>query len=173
MIIGFIGDMGSGKTLSMVRIAYILYKKYNYDVYSNIVLNFPFKLLTLDDIIEYSNNDKSFNNSVFLIDEAHIFIDSRSSGSRRNLIISYFILQTRKKNVWLLYTTQYLHQVDKRLRGSTNVFTECYFKSVNDKSFVLNVYNIVASFKTITKYNTFNAIPFYDLYNTYEVVRPL
>jgi thymidine kinase len=105
MIVGFIGDMGSGKTLSMVRLAYSLHLK-GYTIYSNFKLFFPFEYFTLQDILSYAENSQNFTNTVFLIDEAHIFMDSRRSASARNLALSYFILQTRKQNVWLFFTTQ-------------------------------------------------------------------
>lgn len=177
MIIGFIGDMGSGKTLSMVRIAYSLYMK-GYTIYSNFHLNFPFEYFTLRDILQYAENSQNFTNTVFLIDEAHIFMDSRRSGSAKNLALSYFTLQTRKQNVWLFFTTQYYHQVEKRLRASTNAFVECSFKSFTDnyriqQNVCLNIWNIIKSNKITVKKFVFNANPFFPLYDTNEVVRPI
>lgn len=169
--------MGSGKTLSMVRLAYSLYLK-GYTIYSNFHLNFPFEYFTLHDIMNYAENSTNFVNTVFLIDEAHIFVDARRSSSSRNLAISYFILQTRKQNVWLFFTTQYYHQVEKRLRASTNAFVECSFKSYTDgfglqANVCLNMWNIVKSNKIIVKKFVFSANSFFDLYDTNEVIRPI
>ena len=177
MIVGFIGDMGSGKTLSMVRLAYSLHLK-GYTIYSNFKLFFPFEYFTLQDILSYAENSQNFTNTVFLIDEAHIFMDSRRSASARNLALSYFILQTRKQNVWLFFTTQYYHQVEKRLRASTNAFVECSFKSFTNNysqqsNVCLNMWNIVKSNKITVKKFVFNANPFFQLYDTNEVIRPI
>lgn len=172
MIYGFIGDIGQGKTLSMVRTAYSLFKQ-GHKIYSNIKLNFKFEYFTINDIIKYAENDKTFKNAVFLIDEAHIFIDSRNSMTKKNLIISYFILQTRKKDVTLLYTTQYFHQIDKRLRASTNAIIECYFKKYNNIPICLNIINIIKSNNIIIKKDIFNPIPYFKLYDTLEVVKPI
>jgi GTPase SAR1 family protein len=177
VIIGFIGDMGSGKTLSMVRLAYSLYLK-GYTVYSNFHLKFPFEYFTLRDILEYAENSHNFTNTVFLIDEAHIFMDSRRASSKSNLAMSYFTLQTRKQNVWLFFTTQYYHQVEKRLRASTNAFVECSFKSFTDnyglqQNVSLNMWNVIKSNKITVKKFVFNATPFFNLYDTNEVVRPI
>jgi len=177
MIIGFIGDMGSGKTLSMVRLAYSLHNK-GYKIYSNFSLKFPFEYFTLPDIMNFAEGDVNFTNTVFLIDEAHIFIDARRSASAKNLALSYFILQTRKQNVWLFFTTQYYHQVDKRLRASTNAFVESNFKSYTNSlghqdNKCLNTWNIVKSNKIITKKFIFNANPFFNLYDTNEIIRPI
>ena len=143
MIIGYIGRMGSGKTLSMVRNAYRYYKA-GYTIYSNINLKFPHKPYTLQELIDYANNNVTLKKSVILIDEAHIFLDSRNSGSKRNRVISYFLLQTRKKGCHLYYTTQRFHQIDKRLRDNSDVLIQC--KTKTDKygqKYTMNDINIM------------------------------
>jgi hypothetical protein len=173
MIIGYVGDMGSGKTLSMVKMAYMLHLK-GYTIYSNIKMKFPFQYFNLDDILSYAENDTNFVNTVFLVDEAHIFMDSRASMTKRNLILSYFILQTRKKNVWLFFTTQYYHQIDKRLRASSNAIVECSSKVLDDgRMYALNKFNIVKNQKIIEKSFVFHANKYFTLYDTNEVVRPI
>jgi len=173
MIIGYVGDMGSGKTLSMIKMAYMLHLK-GYSIYSNIKLNFPFQYFSLDEILSYAENDTNFVNTVFLVDEAHIFMDSRSSMTKRNMILSYFILQTRKKNVWLFFTTQYYHQIDKRLRASSNAIVECSSKVLDDgRMYALNKFNIVKNQKIIEKSFVFHANKYFNLYDTNEVVRPI
>jgi hypothetical protein len=71
MIIGFIGQRGSGKTLTMVKEAY---KKYldGYTIYSNIVLNFPYKPYNIDVLLDFAEKGRYFGNTVFIIDEIHI-----------------------------------------------------------------------------------------------------
>lgn len=173
MILGFVGDMGSGKTLSMVRFAYSLYTK-GYQVYSNMKLNFPFQYFSLQDILSYAENEQNFINTVFLVDEAHIFMDSRGSMTKRNLILSYFVLQTRKRNVWLFFTTQYYHQIDKRLRASSNAIVECSSKVLDDsRMFILNTFNIMKSHKVVTKSFAFLGNKYFGLYDTNEVVKPV
>jgi len=116
-VIGIIGDIGSGKTLFMTYIAYILYNK-GWRVYANYKLNFPYtsiiSLKTLDNL-EGKNN-------MILLDEAWITADSRKSGSYLNLALSKIVLQSRKKSAELLYTTQYANQVDIRIRQITHVY---------------------------------------------------
>lgn len=172
MIVGFIGDIGQGKTCSMVAYAYAMHKK-GYEIYANFRLNFPFRYLTLADILRYYEEETAFKNTIFLIDEIHMLIDSRTAMTRRNMIISYFILQTRKKGVILMWTSQHYHQVEKRLRASTDAFVECYHKSKSGQSFVLNIFNIVKTNRIITKKIMFNPVPIYDLYNTYEIIKPI
>jgi cytidylate kinase len=177
MIIGFIGDMGSGKTLSMIAWASELYFK-GFKIYSNLIIKgIPYTQLTLSDLIKYADSDQQMDNIVILLDEAQIFIDSRGSMQKRNQIIGYFITQTRKRNCWLFFTTQQYHQVDKRLRANTNAFAECSFKEVhlNDKIvyLCLNKFQIIKQNKIITKPIIFNAEPYFKYYDTRQVIKPI
>jgi len=53
--------------------------------------------------------------------------------TKKNKIISYFITQSRKRNLVLLYTTQQSHQIDKRLRSNTDYFIKCENLTPNAK----------------------------------------
>lgn len=163
--------MGSGKTLSMVKLATSFYLR-GYKVFSNFNLSFPFESYTLQDLINYSNDDTNFNKSVILLDEAHIFLDSRSSVSNKNKVISYFLLQTRKKGCHLFYTTQRYHQVDKRLRDNTDILTQCTTKTLsNGDKYTLNYYEVekngvVRNYKKIYKHTN----KLYSLYDTNQII---
>lgn len=124
MIEVFLGTVGSGKTLSMVYEGYKYYRR-GLKIYANFKLNFPYEPLTYKRLNEMIQNKEQLQDAVLLLDEIHIAIDSRNSMSKKNKIISYFILQTRKRNVRLLYTTQHLHQVDRRLRDTTDILVMC------------------------------------------------
>lgn len=169
MIVGFIGNMGGGKTLSMVKYAYEKYLS-GFTIYSNIHLDFPHKKLDLELILDYANEDKQFPKSVFLIDEAHIYLEARRSASKRNIVITYFILQTRKKDILLLYTTQNFYQVEKRLREQTDVRISCYTKKVKGRMMTLNKMEVLKMEGTQRHSSIFCSEDYYHLYNTYEVV---
>jgi AAA+ superfamily predicted ATPase len=133
MIIGFFGNVRQGKTLSAVRELYKLYQK-GYKIYSNTHLNFPYIPLTLDFILDIIEKDLELpDDSVFFIDEIYMFgLDSRSSMTRRNRAVTYFLLQTGKMNgknsdwgLILIFTAQYPDQIDKRLRHVMDVGVEC------------------------------------------------
>jgi len=62
---------------------------------------------------------------VILLDEVHILLDSRGSMKKENKVVSFWLNQTRKMGVKLYYTTQHLHQIDKRLRSGTDFFIFC------------------------------------------------
>jgi hypothetical protein len=134
MIRIYIGLLGSGKTLSMVR-DMINDKKKGKKIITNLVTNFESTTLSKEFFKDFSK-DKTGElfNCTLAIDELHIFLDSRRSTSKRNTAISYFILQTRKRGVTLRGTSQFFSQVEIRLRNVTDYLTECrsYIKKGKD-----------------------------------------
>lgn len=178
MIIGFIGDMGSGKTLSMIAWTIELYNQ-GFKIFANLDImgGIKYEPLSLAELIRYSDSEENFDNCVFLIDEAQMFMDSRGSMSKRNQIIGYFVTQTRKRNCWLFFTTQQYHQVDKRLRANTNAFAECHFKEL--ETLEGKQYRCMNNFQVL-KFNRikkipiiFNPEPYFKYYNTNQVIRPI
>lgn len=129
MIIGFIGQRNSGKTLSMTIEAYKKYKQ-GYKIYSNYHLNFSYTPYTVDDLMSFAESGMYFNDSIFLCDELHIYFDSRSSGKARNRIFSYWLNMSSKGNFDIYYTTQFARQVEIRLRLNTEIVVECMCRSV-------------------------------------------
>lgn len=166
--------MGSGKTLSMIRQAYYYWKQ-GYKIYANIHLKgIPYHTLKLKDILLMASKNIEHEKSCFLLDEAHIFIDARTSAMKRNRIISYWLLQTRKKSISLLYTTQYSHQIDKRLRSATSLMIECHSKIYNGEHMTLNkCYKFMSNGTIMVKNISFKSKDFYKYYDTREIVIPL
>lgn len=128
MIIVFIGSRNSGKTLSM---SIELYKKYQqgYKIYSNYHLNFPHTEITVDDILAFAEAGMYFGNSIFAIDEAHIWFDSYSKG-KRNMIFSYFLNQSSKNDIDVYLTTQFSRQIFIRIRLNTEIVVESSCKVI-------------------------------------------
>ena len=114
--------MRSGKTLAMTIEAYRESRK-GRTVYSNYGLSFPH--LDMDDQMvgeaTKHNRTTEFDGSVTAIDEIHVYMDSRNSSSKKNRLLSYFVTQSGKLDTLLLWTSQYLSQVDKRLRLNTQI----------------------------------------------------
>lgn len=110
----YTGAKGKGKTLSMVKDMY----KYSYrgwEIYTNIGVNFAHNELT-EEHIKNLNRSAGLKNCVIAIDEIQIFFDSRLSQKKENKNFSNFVQQIRKRNIKLLFTTQYISTVDKRIR---------------------------------------------------------
>lgn len=173
MIIAYVGRRGSGKTLSMIRQAYVDYKK-GRKIYSNMVgLNFPFEKLTKDALMSFMNEDNKLSNCVILIDEIHMIMDSRLSMSHRNLLLSYLTLQTRKRDVDMYYTTQTWGQVDRRMRQQTDLVVQCNTlkKKVNGVEYVY-VRNILVDPYILDEPNNFYFLgnKYFGLYDTNEII---
>lgn len=181
MIIGYFGNVRQGKTLSAVRELYKLYLR-GYKIYSNTHLNFPYKPLTLDYVLDIVENDLDIeDNAVFFIDEIYIWADSRISGSKRNRIISYFLLQTGKlgKNtdfgLLLMFTSQYPDQIDKRLKHVMDIAVQC------EKFIIKKVVKVFVqkttcfrgekSFQYVSKF--FGTRELYKLYDTRKKIRAI
>lgn len=171
MISGFIGKMGSGKTLSMTR-ELLKYYVQGFKIYSNYDLIIPHEKVDFDTLIIWANEQTNLSNVVIALDEIHILLDSRSGMSSKSILMTFWLNQTRKMKVKLLYTTQYLHQIDKRLRSGTNFFVFCngvklFNKSLNKRFFVC--YNEVSDGDR-NKREVFIGNPFFKYYDTDEII---
>lgn len=125
MIIGFEGGLGSGKTVGMVR-----YIKQDYDDGVPIMSNMPlydieYQPLIMENLLNDEKGDCELYDVTICIDEITVYADCRLSTTKGNRIFSYFVLQTRKKNVDLYYTTQDFDMVDLRLYNHTHIQVIC------------------------------------------------
>jgi len=176
MIIGIEGGLGSGKTLMMTR---YLIKDFlaGHTIYSNFHLNeIKYKLIDVMKILEDSTKGAALQDVSIGIDEITIFADCRSSMRKMNKVFSYFILQTRKRNVTLYYTTQDVSMVDIRLRRHTDIYV-CAdkVKDKNDKYIDdIRKYTIFDNRDKITRIYTqyLDISKYYKFYNTNEVILP-
>jgi hypothetical protein len=173
MIIGYIGTRGRGKTLSCVREAYEHYKN-GYTIYSNISLDKryfkTYEKISHKDIMGWVEGDVQFKKAFFILDEVHVYLDSRMGMSKKNVIFTYFILQTRKRNVRIGYTTQFFDQVDKRLRQPTEVIISC--QNFKDGKDVFQSNEIMEKETGRRFIDNFKANQYFGYYNTDEIVNP-
>lgn len=175
------GGIGSGKTVSLIRDLYPLRKT---QILTNIGLNKKvfktYKMITLEDIKNYRNWE--YNNMTVVLDELHTLLDSRKSFTDINIILSYWFLQSRKRNVNILGTTQFIHQIEKRVRNNIDYLINCscykkYNKNsqyVDEKGIPTNFYvyqNLYNHSKNkYTRKDLFFANEYFYLYDTYEIV---
>lgn len=177
MIIGIEGGLGSGKTLLMTR---YLYKDWRagHKIYTNYKLKgIDHEIIDLTQVLDMHKNAFDLTNCSLGIDEITVFADCRKSGSKLNRVISYFILQSRKRNVDIYFTTQNLGMIDLRLVNYMDVQIIC--EKVRDKE--------GKSIDGVAKYRIFdlrdaNSITierfvldiskYYQFYDTNEVILP-
>jgi len=131
-IFGIEGGIGSGKTMTLVKYGLDdLYK--GKKLFSNVKLNVDKKynkMITyldkdkIKDIFEHIKSGKfDMRNATVLLQEAHNYMDSRTSLTVKNRTLTYWILQSRHTGAGscdIIYDTQELGQIDKRLRNNTD-----------------------------------------------------
>lgn len=121
LVVGIKGLKAGGKTLVLTWLLfreYLLGKK----IYTNYRVFFPHELIDVQKMVTLNIE---MQNAVIGIDELHMICDSRRSGKKQNILMTYFILQSRHRSVNFYYTTQFGGQIDKRIRDNTDVNMVC------------------------------------------------
>lgn len=161
MIIGLMGKMGAGKTLTQSILTRYYAQKTNSPYWSNYSLDGSKRIKSLKDIWKIENG-------IIAWDEIWLTIDARMY--KDNVGITRWINQLRKKSLMLLYTTQHIRQVELRLRNATDVLICCdKMKNKDIKLTFIDWQYRRMGRRMIMK----NPKKYYSLYNTYEVLEPV
>jgi hypothetical protein len=178
MIIGIQGGLGSGKTILMTRYLYKDWKKAKEIFASYGLKEIKFTPIDMSKILEMHANEFNMRDCTIGIDEITVFADCRRSGSKMNRLISYFILQSRKRNVDIYFTTQNLAMIDFRLIDYMDFQIEC--KKVKDTKghevegyAQYTVFDLRDMQDIKVKQFMLDIRPYYRYYDTNEVVLPL
>jgi len=164
MLIGISGNIRSGKTLIATILGYILIK-FGDVVYSNYWTKFSILKSPLD-LINF-NIDKGD----LILDEIHTMIDSRLN-SQAGRYISYFITQSGKREINIIYTTQSFMMVDKRLRELTHIKILCHNYKTKFKYQIFKLQDDGINYKYIRSLYLSHekAKLYFDLYDTKEII---
>lgn len=172
-----IGRQGSGKTAFITK---LLVDNYTSDkrVYSNYSLfGIDYQKITFDnkknknaiDILKViSENPDYFNNSIMLLDEIHIYFDSRDFMRQNNRIIQNFFSQLRKRNILLLATTQYILHLDVRIRRQALAVFQ--MTNLKDGIFKVDVHEIDGYFTSFIRSELVNLNNYFKYYDTNELI---
>lgn len=171
-----IGKQGSGKTCFITKLLYT--ELDNRKVFSNYKLfDFDYVPITFDnelepdkiDILKQLEDEQNyFDNSIMLLDEMHVYFDSLDFMQKNNRKMQRFFSQLRKRNILLLGTTQYLMNLDVRIRRQCmNVFEMNHiFKSL----FEVTTFEIDGYFsKEVSRYNIDLGV-YFNKYDTNEII---
>jgi len=193
LIICFLGGIGSGKTLSIVR-EIITRKIYPF---TNFNLNVSHHRLMFSDIVNIETDEKGRNRltgvnwaywedvvkkhkhySIFL-DEMGGVISARTSMSKKNILITKWLSQIRKilqdsESNHIYFISQTARQVDVIFRELAQVIVHCRTRKVAGELYIIqDYYNGIENFYACVcagrKY--FKAAPYYKYYNRNEMVR--
>lgn len=121
------GFQGSGKTLSMVKYALDLSKKFpNCYIFSNIKINGikNYQYIENDDILKYALTLKRGADGVLvLLDEAHLYFNKKNGIS---LDVLTCISQQRKDRRRLVFSSQIWEELDISLRKQVKEIVSCH-----------------------------------------------
>ncbi len=164
MIIGVVAKQGAGKTQAITMLGAFFALKIKVPLYANYhILKIPFEY------IERSDQLWKIENGIFLFDEIWVSMDSRNWESKKQTYLTQFIQQMRKKRIVCFYTSQHISQVEKRIRLATDYLVYCEQKP---NGFWLNF--IDYQYQTLCRrFLIRDPSPVWELYDTYEVIKPL
>ena len=174
-----IGRQGSGKTAFITK---LLVDNYSNDrkVYSNyslfginherITFNREIKKdeKAIDILKVIRKNPDYFNNSIMLLDEIHIYFDSRDFMKTNNRIIQNFFSQLRKRNILLLATTQYILHLDIRVRRQALAVFQ--MTNLKDGIFRVDVHEIDGYYTNFIRSELVNLNDYFKYYDTNELI---
>lgn len=122
MLINVSGSYGTGKTVLLVLIADSLA---DLQFYAN--FNIKLKNVLPFDLSKFLKNE--YANSIILLDEAYIYLESRTSSKNLNRVMSYLLFQSRKVGIDIITTEQIENSIDIRFRTLCDIQINCNIKS--------------------------------------------
>jgi len=184
VLLCIVGELGQGKTLGL---AYMCWNNYYFKgrkIYANFNLyGMPFTpVKTIEKLFKMIPPETSKEEIMsgvekfFGGDEMWRWVDSRSIGKgvkEKAMIVDNILASSRKSFVTIGYSTQIYDQVDKRIRGITDII--CYPQMALDNSYckILTFKGPKASSSGMLQPIYFLCEPIFAIYNTYEKVQPL
>lgn len=174
-VVAFVGKPRTGKTLGMTQLAYTNYCK-GYSIFANYTLNFPYKKLTVQEMLDLTLVDVEQGSKTLCIQEADKIFDSRRSAKEENRLLSSLTGQSGKRNLDIFYDTQFISRIDSSLRYVTEYVVSCSCYVDQNKTPLAFVYQWEDMFDGRISKITLPAPlfkPFYSMYDSFEATRPL
>ena len=177
MIIGFIGLPRTGKTLFMVYHAYQTFIE-GAEIFSNVTLKEPFQYtkMTPYDMLKIPFTNMDREKKTLLIQEADKWFNARRSMRNENTLLGGLTGQSGKRNLSILWDTQFPHLVDNQLRDVTDMVYHCsvYLDSRTQEP-------LAFQYTKETRYEEIKLPPiptpvlepFFKMYLTYEPTPPM
>lgn len=127
------------------------------------------KEVPIIDILKKLEEDENyFDNSIMLLDEIHIYFDSRDFMANNKRQVQTFFSQLRKRNILLLATTQYILNLDVRIRRQCKMVFE--MSQVKEHIFKSRFYSIDGYYTEYIREELFNLSEYYKYYDTLEII---
>jgi hypothetical protein len=170
MLMGVFGNLGSGKTMLLTVFALRLVERGDYEVYANYTIRHPkIRKITPLELININPLEKR---ALLILDEVYAWLDSRVSTSTLNRYLSWIILQSRKRNMDIIYSAQLLRLPDIRLKELSDIIVLAenrqsgfFYKFIWQKGLSIFSKKIVLPYQQAKNY--------FNLYDTREIVEPI
>lgn len=173
----------TGKTLGMVFYAFNNQINKNMQTFSNLHLEFPHERMEVYDMLQIPFNDVDRNPKQLLIQEADKWFDSWLHNAE-NRLLSSLTGQSGKRNLDILYDTQFYNRIQQSLRRVTEfkVICSCTYVILNGnkipalfwvqwcRQIDLDVYEPLTEPKKIPAHLL---EPFFKLYDSYQATKPM
>lgn len=175
-VIAFVGKPRTGKTLHMTVMAYDAYKN-GHEIFANYKLSFPYKNVSVQDMLQIPFSDVDRHPKTLCIQEADKIFDSHRSMRNENTLLSSLTGQAGKRNLNIFLDTQFWNRLDNGLRYIVEyiVYCSCYVDA-RTKEPIAFEYEMIDVYDYSSKKYTIPAMllkPFYEMYNSYETTKPL
>lgn len=174
------GKPRTGKTLGMVFYAFNNHANLGFETFSNFDLNWKHTKMDIYDILEIPFNDVERNPKQLMLQEADKWFDSWLK-TEENRLLSSLTGQSGKRNLEILYDTQFYSRIQKSLRRVTDmvISCSCYVDRITKKPLVFEQLwqepdaneNLIPKRKPVL-IPAKVLEPFYNMYNSYETTRP-
>lgn len=166
MLTILVGALGSGKTLLATITACFTNSKIN--IFSNYELKLP-NYISLEPETLMAKETKG----LIIIDEAYVWLESRTSGNKANRYLSYILYQSRKKGFNFILTIQNISALEKRFREQADILILCN-NNKKRKRFEYYIYKKdFVSYSQTTRYlNYKKAEDYFKYYETTQVINP-
>jgi len=128
-IVVFVGEPGSGKSYTAIRIATFINPNFNIDEHLVFTVEDFFKAL-----------DTAERGDVIIFDEAGVGIPAREWQSIQNKLFSYVLQTFRYKNVLVFMTTPNMIYLDKHARALVNYVVNVLGYNINDRKAMCVIY---------------------------------
>lgn len=171
MIIGLLGNLGRGKTLTMVFLIGLLLEETRID---NVVTNFRTDFTThqvsnpqeLDNVSQRDNFQ-----AIYGLDEIWAWINARTAMENFDMI--EFVLNSRKRGCVIIYTTQSDKQVDPILTDNTDYLAVPFHREDTETELnhdTVEIYIVDKETYEVVNRMVVDAETFYGTYDTTEEV---
>lgn len=178
---GIEGAIGSGKTVFAVRSAF-KDSQNGIKIITNLKLSgIPYEPFDIDQFLNNEASEK-LRNATVILDEITVYMDCRLGSSKQNLLMGYLVLQSRKRGLTIIYTTQDLDLVDyKRLVKYTNIVVYAqpiYTKNLEGRTEEMENYRNYTIIDMRKRHDNITQLnmkisPYFKYYDTDQIIEPL